>query len=182
MNSYFIALESKLPSEICDELVETITNNNTHQAKTIGNNKDYRKTNILGVPYGSRDHHIYDNLLKPYVNSANRECFGFSLNGVSEFQLAQYKTGHYYKEHMDCFLANIKSQRKLSITVQLSDASEYEGGEFMFTKDINTPDQKLLKEKGRIIVFPSFIYHEVKPITQGIRHSLVGWYEGNHWI
>ena len=29
--------------------------------------------------------------------------------------------------------------------------------------------------KGSIVVFPSFIWHRVKPITKGTRYSLVMW-------
>tara|TARA_R100000655_G_scaffold77938_1_gene117278 strand:- start:13085 stop:13636 length:552 start_codon:yes stop_codon:yes gene_type:complete len=182
MNSYFIGLQEKLPIEVCDEIVNTIKQEQKEDAQTIGGkDDDYRKTKVVGIPFGSEKHKLYDDVLKPYVLSANRQCFGFSLNGVSEFQIAEYGTGHFYKEHMDCFLKNIASQRKLSITVQLSEAKEYEGGDFLFTKDISTPCQDLMKEKGRIIVFPSFIYHQVQKITSGTRYSLVGWYEGNHW-
>ena len=73
------------------------------------------------------------------------------------------------------------SQRKLSITIQLSDSDEYEGGDFVFTKDIPSPDAELIRKKGTIIVFPSFLYHQVMPVTKGTRYSLVGWYEGNDW-
>jgi len=28
---------------------------------------------------------------------------------------------------------------------------------------------------GSVIIFPSFVWHRVKPVTKGIRHSLVCW-------
>lgn len=31
------------------------------------------------------------------------------------------------------------------------------------------------KELGTIIIFPSFVYHQVTPITKGTRKSLVNW-------
>jgi PKHD-type hydroxylase len=43
-------------------------------------------------------------------------------------------------------------------------------------------DKKKLREKGTILVFPSFVYHRVTEVTKGDRFSLVGWYEGNDWI
>ena len=33
--------------------------------------------------------------------------------------------------------------------------------------------------KGSIIVFPSFVWHRVKPVTSGTRYSLVAWHLGN---
>jgi PKHD-type hydroxylase len=68
------------------------------------------------------------------------------------------------------------SNRKLSITVQLSDPDEYEGGElqFMVNQNIFTAP----KDKGTAIIFPSFALHRVTPITKGSRKSIVGWISG----
>lgn len=70
------------------------------------------------------------------------------------------------------------------MTVQLSEPEEYEGGEFQFdyrnsTKGspvINTA--KEIKRKGSVIVFPSHLWHRVKPVTKGRRRSLVMWTMG----
>ena len=113
---------------------------------------------------------------------ANRECFGVSLNGFQEFQVAKYSAGDFYDYHMDSNIQDNRSQRKLSITVQLSDSIDYVGGDFEFSKDIGKLDKKKLREKGTILVFPSFVYHRVTEVTKGERFSLVGWYEGNDWI
>ena len=32
-----------------------------------------------------------------------------------------------------------------------------------------------MTSKGSIIVFPSFVWHRVKPVTKGTRYSLVIW-------
>ena len=37
---------------------------------------------------------------------------------------------------------------------------------------------KEILSKGSIIVFPSFLWHRVKPVTKGIRYSLVMWNVG----
>jgi predicted 2-oxoglutarate/Fe(II)-dependent dioxygenase YbiX len=58
----------------------------------------------------------------------------------------------------------------LSVICLLND--DYEGGELVFFEDkILTPSQ------GDVIIFPSnFLFpHEVKPITKGIRYSVVSW-------
>jgi PKHD-type hydroxylase len=75
--------------------------------------------------------------------------------------------------------------RKLSMTCQLTDGSEYEGGELEFDFRNYDPhmreEAKHLKQakeilpKGSIIVFPSFVWHRVKPVTKGVRYSLVMW-------
>ena len=82
---------------------------------------------------------------------------------------------------MDATLTDNLSQRKLSVTVQLTNPVNYDGGDFIFTKGIITPSQIELKQQGTILIFPSFIYHKILPVTRGTRYSLVGWYEGNKW-
>ena len=70
------------------------------------------------------------------------------------------------------------------MTCQLTDGSEYEGGQLEFNMgnlDPSTDNKKNIVEakeiirKGSIIVFPSYIYHRVKPVTRGTRYSLVMW-------
>ena len=68
---------------------------------------------------------------------------------------------------------------------ELTDGSEYEGGELEFdfrNYDPHIRDElKHLKQakeilpKGSIVVFPSFVWHRVKPVTKGTRYSLVMW-------
>ena len=78
--------------------------------------------------------------------------------------------------------------RKLSMTCQLTDGSEYKGGELEFdfrNYDPHMRDEskhrvqcKEILPKGSIIVFPSFVWHRVKPVTSGTRYSLVVWHLG----
>ena len=66
------------------------------------------------------------------------------------------------------------------MTVSLTDPEEYEGGdlEFDFRNEDEASQPRVCEEirkKGSVIVFPSFVWHRVKPVTKGIRHSLVCW-------
>ena len=75
--------------------------------------------------------------------------------------------------------------RKLSVTCQLTDGSEYEGGELEFDfrdydPNIRDESKHLIKAKevlpkGSIVVFPSHVWHRVKPVKKGTRYSLVLW-------
>ena len=38
------------------------------------------------------------------------------------------------------------------------------------------------KEKGTMILFPSFVHHQVTPVIKGIRKSLVGWCNGYPYV
>jgi PKHD-type hydroxylase len=70
-------------------------------------------------------------------------------------------------------------ERKLSVTVNLSDPGDYEGGDLQF---LNGTGQLLtqseLRERGSVVVFPSTLGHRVTPITSGVRYALVGWMVG----
>ena len=71
--------------------------------------------------------------------------------------------------------------RKISITIFLNDPDEYGGGEL----DIETrgPKEKMRYDtfklhKGSIVIFPSNKWHRVRPVTSGVRKSLVTWFSG----
>jgi len=75
--------------------------------------------------------------------------------------------------------------RKISVTCQLTDGSEYTGGELQFDtrsydphmrdEDKHVITSKEILPKGSIVVFPSFVWHRVQPVTRGTRYSLVIW-------
>lgn len=66
--------------------------------------------------------------------------------------------------------------RKLSLTLNLSNEQDYEGGEL----EIQLDEQRHIFKgaAGSATVFPSWTYHRVVPITDGIRHSAVLWMNG----
>lgn len=70
--------------------------------------------------------------------------------------------------------------RKLSLTLNLLDSNQYKGGNLRFDygphADIKRYHTcKEIRPQGSIIVFPSFVYHQVTPVTLGTRYSLVAW-------
>ena len=182
MNEWWFALDGHFTAAECEQILELYRN--PHQGKVgFGKEKQVdfiRKSSIVGFPYNTNDWSKLKKYLDPVVHLANRECFGFDISGISEFQIAKYISSEYYKEHMDCKLRGVPSTRKLSITVQLTNSDDYEGGDFVFGKDIPGLPYNV-RNLGSVIVFPSFLYHQIEPITKGERYSLVGWYEGPQW-
>lgn len=117
-----------------------------------------------------------------FVNQANMESFQVDVNMWADMQYTIYDAGDkgHYDWHEDThFLQSSDLDRKLSVTVQLSDGSEYEGGDFELL-GVNLPTAAL-KTKGTVLVFPSYLKHRVTPVTKGTRKSLVAWFEGPHW-
>lgn len=143
------------------------------------NNDNYRSSEIKWVD--SYQSPLVKQLLWNYVEIANRNAFGFDVDYLTDIQYTKYsaQTNDKYDWHIDTFWANPTAyDRKLSIVVQLSDPSEYEGGNFEFDAQYENPNPVALKKKGSVIVFPSFLMHRVTPVTSGIRRSLVAWAEG----
>jgi PKHD-type hydroxylase len=135
---------------------------------------DLRKSEVMFIKQGEQDW-IYDRLGQACIQ-INLNRFKFDIQGFqTELQLANYEGNGFFEWHMD-FGAGDISNRKLSITVQLSDPGEYEGGELQFM--INQNAVAAPKEKGTAIIFPSFMLHRVTPVTKGSRKSIVGWIGG----
>lgn len=122
---------------------------------------------------------IWDKLSK-VVAEVNRRFFQFDLTGFYEpMQLGIYSSdsnGH-YDWHTDATAKDRSSPRKLSIALMLSDASEFEGGEFQVRISSDEP-LTLETKRGRAWFFPSYVMHRVKPVTKGVRRSLVLWVGG----
>ena len=119
-----------------------------------------------------------------YLNTANKNAhWNFQISACEAVQITRYKKNGFYNFHQDgngFTRLNMPEDelihgttRKLSMTIVLNE--NYEGGEFEFFDHKNN----LIKEKmGTVIVFPSYMVHRVRPVTKGIRYSLVAWFSG----
>ena len=70
--------------------------------------------------------------------------------------------------------------RKLSMTLNLNEPGEYEGGNLKFDFGPHAGGKRFhecveIRPQGSIIVFPSYVYHQVTPVTKGTRYSMVLW-------
>jgi len=119
---------------------------------------------------------LYDRM-QAVIRKVNEQVYQFDVRGFSEnFQYTVYHgtEGGHYDWHIDWGLKNV--QRKLSLSLQLSDPAGYEGCDLQFQgmRQIETAP----RDRGAVIVFPSFILHRVTPVTSGTRKSLVVWATG----
>lgn len=114
--------------------------------------------------------------LSHVVSSINSQFYKFNLTGFGEpLQLTNYDSDDngMYGWHQDY---NGRISRKLSVVIQLSDPSEYEGGNLQIFTD--GKPETIRKQKGLIALFPSYTLHQVTPVTQGNRQTLVAWVSG----
>ena len=120
-------------------------------------------------------------LLWGYIEQANSEDFHFDLDGLAEVQLITYSSGsqdHYGWHHDVDWGSDGDDDRKLSVTVQLSESNAYDGGDLEFAALKTNAD---FRSRGTVIVFPSTLRHRVTSVSQGQRLSLVAWFSGPRW-
>jgi PKHD-type hydroxylase len=150
---------------------------------TIGSNNtvnSYRRSKTCFIPRIWQFTEIYLKIFN-FINKINKDTFKYNLNETEKLQYTEYDESYqgHYDWHIDTG-ANNSSRRKLSISIQLSDSSEYEGGELQLNG--GGPITTCKKTKGTIIMFPSFLLHRVTPVTKGTRRSLVVWVTGPPFV
>jgi len=203
LNNSYWAFESVLTPKFCDEIIKYGTMQNEQLALTgiVGKDRDpktitkkeeidlkkKRDSNVVWM----NDSWIYKEI-HPYINTANKNAgWNFSWDWSESCQFTKYKLNQYYDWHVDAWNIPYENKndlnlygkiRKLSVTCSLSNPKDYEGGELEFSIPNKEPKEeekiytcKEILPKGSIVVFPSFVWHRVKPVTKGTRYSLVVW-------
>lgn len=197
INSYYY-FKSALTHKFCDEVIEhalrqkeTLGVTGGYEDKKLDNKqlkklKELRHSDLVWL----NDNWIYKEI-QPYVRLANTMAgWNFEWDTSESIQFTKYKHNQFYDWHCDSWDKpyNKPSEplehgkiRKLSMTCQLTDGSEYTGGELEFDFRNKNPKENTVQQckeilpKGSVIVFPSFVWHRVKPVTSGTRYSLVLW-------
>ena len=216
ISNYYWYFKSALTPRFCDDVINYALSKKETMAITGGfGDKKLDKEDIKNIQKKRKsdlvwlnDNWIYKEL-HPFVHKANQNAgWNFQWDRSESCQFTKYKLNQYYDWHCDSWdkpydrrdkNGNIPKDagdhgkiRKLSMTCQLTDGSEYTGGELEFdfrNYDPHMRDEskhriqcKEILPKGSIIVFPSFVWHRVKPVTSGTRYSLVVWNIGNPFI
>ena len=173
-HTHYYYFKHGFSSAECDSIIENFKDKAMTQGKVFGDhNKEGRRTNICWIPNNSTTGWIYERIIGMAVQ-ANKAMFHFDVSNLRDkIQFGMYDESFQgtYQRHIDIGTGS-NGQRKISISVQLSDPDSYQGGELII-KDYVAPNNK-----GDVSIFPSFIEHEVKPVTKGTRYSLVLWLYG----
>ncbi len=209
ISNYYWYFRGVLTPKFCDEVIAYANRQKEEMAITGGfgrekGNKPLSKEEIKDLKRKRNSDLVWLNdtwiykEIHPYVHEANRDAgWNFDWDYSESCQFTKYKLNQYYDWHCDSWnkpydKPNSPNEhgkiRKLSMTCQLTDGSEYTGGELEFDfrnydphmrdESIHRVQCKEILPKGSIIVFPSFVWHRVKPVTSGTRYSLVVWHLG----
>jgi len=205
LQDYYWYFTGVIPTRICDEIVKTGESFTKEKGLTGGdikknppseeeleNIEKKRKSDIVWLS----GYWLYKEL-HPYINIANEKAnWNFQWDWSESCQYTEYKEGQFYDWHCDSNPTpydkpddpNTNGKiRKLSLILSLSEPEEYEGGdvEFGFHDNDGNKQPSICEEvrpRGSLIIFPSFVWHRVKPVTRGIRHSLVCWSLGQPYV
>jgi PKHD-type hydroxylase len=145
---------------------------------TVTNSKETNNRDIAYIEPNLESQWLYE-LLFPLSLEANEQLFQFDIDIVTDpiHYVIYPEDGGHLDWHMDIG-AYAVNKRKLAMTVQLSDSSDYDGGDFEIWLGSKDKFVTVPREKGDVIIFPSFLMHRVKPITRGQRKCLVFWTGG----
>jgi PKHD-type hydroxylase len=194
ISNYYWYFSGVLTPRFCDDVIEYANAQKEVMARTGGfGDKELNKEEVKNLQRKRKSDLVWLNdtwiykELHPYVHEANRMAgWNFDWERSESCQFTKYKLNQYYDWHCDSWDKPYEKEgpekgkiRKLSMTCQLTDGSEYKGGDpHMRDESKHRIQCKEILPKGSIIVFPSFVWHRVKPVTSGTRYSLVVWHLG----
>jgi PKHD-type hydroxylase len=137
---------------------------------------DIRVTQTAWMEASAESKWIYDRI-QGVARALNDRVYQFALSGFSEhlqYTIYHGTEGGHYDWHVDH--GPLRTRRKLSISVQLSDPAQYEGCDLELYA--GNQIEKAPRDRGMVIAFPSYVLHRVTPCTKGTRKSIVAWTTG----
>jgi PKHD-type hydroxylase len=160
----------------CEKIIEIGSAKTLTQGRVRNEKKsNVRKSDIAWLYPSDGLEWAYEKMTN-IITNLNDRFFGFDLFGIAEgLQFTRYESpGDRYGKHIDSSSGGLI--RKLSFTLQLSEPETYKGGDLCLYFEDKAKVMK--RDQGSITLFPSYVLHEVKPVTQGMRYSLVCWITG----
>jgi PKHD-type hydroxylase len=167
--------DSFTPAEL-DAIIKIGTNAELARASTFGGNDPKIRDSFIQFLFPNEVTYWVFERVNAVVNAMNDEFFGFDLTSMEQgFQFTRYSApGEHYEWHIDRGI--LSGTRKLSLSLQLSDPDDYEGGDLELW--FGGEPVKASRERGVMTLFPSWAMHRVTPVTEGVRYSLVCWVSG----
>ena len=171
-----------IPKRICNDIIEYGLQN-AKQSAVIADkklNQKIRKSNVAWLD----EQWIYKEIV-PYIEQANIDAgWNYHISRSEMAQFTMYEPGQFYDWHVDAWTKPYKKGENWPHLEGLY-TTEYEDGQLEMgmnarpdhNRDIH--DLRPLSTQGTVIVFPSYEWHRVQPVTKGTRYSLVVWMCGD---
>lgn len=170
LSDYIVHYKRRVPADLCDRIVSATESSQRWTKSRVGENEisSYRQCDfVLLGEWPTLDSEFFTHI----AEILSDYCSMFPYAEVSRdtgYDVLRYTRDGHYKEHIDSYGDD---QRVVSCSVALND--DYEGGEFAFFGK----EQMYPLQKGDALIFPSnFLYpHQILPVTEGTRYSIVTW-------
>jgi len=174
--------EDGLSTELCDLLLKERATIQEKKAEVVNDHvavdTKIRDSSVCWAPIN----HWIEGVLYNYgLYAAQETGWNFQLGRPEQIQLTAYDKDGFYGWHQDWDTLNIlPTVRKVSVIALLSDPSEFEGGQLQIDvgKFHANGGLDIEMKRGTVIAFPSFVFHQVTPVTSGKRYSAVCWING----
>lgn len=172
------------------EIVKNIESEDSSLSRNGLKNEKVRSSVTRWITLENNTNWLFEKIID-CVNYVNMKNFNYTVKYLENLQFTEYLNDkNFYSPHVDNGdvndIDNFVDVRKISFSIQLSDPIEYKGGDLkIFLDGLNSTEDRVEispKEKGTIIFFSSNTFHEVTPVTEGKRYSLVSWINGPNLI
>lgn len=179
LNETYVLVKDSFTNQEIDDLIKKASSLKKEKGTLEKGNENtkIRDSDIIWLKTDNKDYYDLYRKLGGIAIAVNNDFFHYNLTWMEDLQFTEYTEGQYYTSHKDAGY-DAGYARKLTLVMQLTDPSEYEGGELLLYDNTIEKPSIADKTKGAITIFPGWIVHEVKPVTKGIRHSLVCWFNG----
>jgi len=172
-SSPFVFAEGVFSNDQLNWILQYTQGMELHTGGTVEYKENYRKSSVCTLENGQDLGWLF-NAVGDVAHKLNSSYYRFNLSVLDTIEYVVYNGDEdgRYDWHQD-YSEGLAPSRKLTIVIQLSDPSEYEGGQLELFPEIQIP-----KQKGLFAMFPSFAYHRVTPVLSGTRKVLVAWIWG----
>lgn len=188
------AVKTFLDAESCQTILSEMISTQSIEPATITTegiehvDEAIRRTKIIRVSDDTKK--IISERLESCKNQIEKH-FQVSLSDCETPQFLAYKEGDFFKLHIDSS-TSLSSQeyarrRRVSVVLFLNeessspDLTSYSGGSLILYGLIKQPlwenyGFNIQGKPGLLIAFAADAYHEVMPVTQGMRFTIVTWF------
>lgn len=189
----YVTWNDAFSNDEIDNIIRMSEKEPLNDGKTVTNKniEYYRKSKVrfINKRENTNSEWIFDRFNR-VITHINNQFYGFNINGYSFFQYTVYESdvNGMYNWHMDTIMGDNTTRefdeiRKLSLVMLLNEpGKDFTGGEFQINEGIEEKPLNIDMRKGRMVIFPSFMIHRVRPVLTGVRKSIVLWVEGPKFI
>jgi hypothetical protein len=170
IDGHVIEYDQLLSHEMTKDIIQfALTDDSFHRRGSKSSSVKASFTTCLLHDINHPVYKILDNVWKTHA-----ENHQYDLSFIEYYEIKSYYVGDKFGEHVDTHGApKMLQERKLNLTIQLSDPDSYEGG------DLYIKEHHATRQLGSGIFFPPYVLHKITEITSGTRYCLIGHGWGN---